>query len=514
MKPVILWADDEIELLKPHIMFLTAKGYEMITANSGSDALACVGERHVDLVILDENMPGISGLDALTRIKQTAPHLPVIMITKSEEEDIMDQAIGGKIADYLIKPVNPNQILLAIKKALDAQRLVAERTSTGYREQFGQITSQINDSYSLTDWKDLYRKLVYWQMELDASADIAPLLDSQTDEANAGFGKFVKRHYEEWVKTDASEAPLMSHNLMRRRVTPLVADGKRPWLIVIDNFRLDQWLTLKTLLSGEFTFADEDLCCSILPTATQYARNSIFSGLLPEEIATRYPELWKDEDDEESKNLNEAPLIAGLIERLRQPWKFSYHKINDSEACRKLAERVADYAANDFNVVVINFIDMLSHARTDNSAVRELASTDAGYRSITASWFRHSPALTLFAKIAATGSPIVLTTDHGTIRVDNPVKIVADRFTTSGLRYKVGKNMDYDPRKVYEIKRPREAGLPAPNLSSAYIFALGRDFFVYPTNYNHYVQHFTDTFQHGGISLQEMLVPVVTLIPK
>lgn len=514
MKPVILWADDEIELLKPHILFLTDKGYEMVTVNSGRDTLSCVGERHIDLLILDENMPGISGLDVLTRIKQSAPHLPVIMITKSEEEDIMDQAIGGKIADYLIKPVNPNQILPAIKKALDTGRLVAAHTSMGYREEFGQITSLINDSYTLTEWKELYRKLVYWQMELDNSDDIAPLLDSQINEANASFGKFVRRNYGDWIRSSGDEAPLMSHNLIRRKVVPLVHEGRRPWLIVIDNFRLDQWLTLKPMLYGEYTFVDEDLCCSILPTATQYARNAIFAGLLPSDIAIHYPQLWKDEDYDDSKNLNEYPLITGLIERMRQPWRFSYHKINDSDSCRKLAERVTDYGKNDFNVVVINFIDMLSHARTENHTVRELASTDAGYRSITASWFRHSPALSFFSKIASSGSPIVLTTDHGTIRVNNPVKIIADRFTSTGLRYKVGKNMDYDARKVYEIKRPKEAGLPTPNLSSTYIFALERDFFVYPNNYNHYVQHFSDTFQHGGISLEEMLVPVVTLYPR
>lgn len=514
MTPVILWADDEIELLKPHIMFLKAKGYEMVTANSGTDALAIMGERHIDVVILDENMPGLSGLDVLNRIKQTAPHTPVIMITKNEEEDIMDQAIGGKIADYLIKPVNPNQILIAIKKVLDSGRLVAARTSTGYREEFMNLTRLINTAATLTDWQELYRRLAYWHMELASAPDMAPLLDNQLTEADAEFARFVKASYESWIDASPEDAPLMSHNFLRRKVMPLVNDGKRPWFIVIDNLRFDQWLALKPLLAQNYTFADEQLCCSILPTATQYARNSIFAGLLPGEIAARYPQLWIDEDAPESKNANEPELIKAFFERLRTPRKFSYTKVNDSDTCRRLADRLADYSDNDLNVVVINFIDMLSHARTENAALRELASTDAAYRSITASWFTHSPAMDLFSRIAATGCPIVLTSDHGTIRVETPQRVIADRLTTSGLRYKVGKNIDYPQRKVMEIKKPKQFGLPTPNLSSVYIFATGRDFFVYPNDYNRFAQHYTGTLQHGGVSLEEMFVPAVILLPR
>lgn len=514
MKPVILWADDEIELLKPHIMFLTAKGYEMVTVKSGADALACVVEREVDVVILDEHMPGITGLEALSRIKLTAPHLPVIMITKSEEEDIMDQAIGGKIADYLIKPVNPNQILLSIKKVLDAGRLVAERNTDSYREDFARISLMTGQCSDLADWAELHRRLVHWQMELESPSPMASMLESQTNEANAAFAKYIRSRYPSLIAATGEEAPLMSHNLVRRRLFPLVEQGARPWMIVVDNFRLDQWLAIKPLLADRFTFAREEACCSILPTATQYARNAIFAGMMPADIRKHYPTLWLEEDSPESKNLNEEQLMAAQLKRFRRDWRFSYTKINDSEACAQIADRLAEYASNDFNVVVLNFIDMLSHARSESHAVRELASSDAAYRSITASWFRHSPALRLFEAIAATGAPILLTTDHGTVRVDTPRRVVGDRNTSTALRYKVGKNLDYEARRVIEVRRPADFGLPAPNLSSAYIFAIGRDFFVYPNNYNQYVQRYDGTYQHGGVSLEEMLVPAVTLRPK
>ena len=510
----LLWADDEIELLNAHIIFLRGKGYEVTKVTNGPDAIEACKEEAFDLILLDENMPGLTGLETLSRIKQMLPTTPVVMVTKSEEEDIMEQAIGSKIADYLIKPVNPNQILLTLKKNIHSKEIVAEKANSAYQQNFGKLAMQISDARTIEEWQAVYRNIVYWELQLEsADTQMHEMLKSQKDDANNMFGRFVKKNYMKWMASPREERPMMSNDLFRDRIFPLLDNGEKVFMIIIDNFRYDQWRVLADEIGSDFVI-EEELYTSILPTATQYARNAIFSGLMPKQIKEMFPDLWVDEEDEEGKNLNEEELIGTQIARYRRKDSFSYGKVLTSVAADKYMDTINSLAKNDLNVLVINFIDMLSHARTESLMVRELAANEAAYRSITLSWLRHSAIKRLFSYLADNKYTVVITTDHGSIQVDTPTKIIGDKNTNTNLRYKLGKSLNCSSKDVFEIKEPAKAFLPAPNLSTSYIFATGSDFFAYPNNYNYYVQYYKDTFQHGGISMEEMLVPLIKLRPK
>ena len=535
----LLWVDDEMELLRAHIIFLEKKGYEVTTVSNGTDAIDLCQEKSFDLVLLDEQMPGLSGLETLQRIKQIAPSMPVVMVTKSEEENIMEQAIGQKIADYLIKPVNPNQILLALKKNIHRREIETEVTQSQYQQQFQQIAMEIMDCRTWQDWAKVYRQLVHWELQLSSTdSQMTEMLAMQKEEANLGFAKYIKKNYLDWVKrlsptpslsgrgavgsiyspssqggAGGESAPTLSPEVFKKKVFPMLNDHSKVFLVVLDNFRYDQWRVLSQEI-GDLFDIDEDVYFSILPTATQYARNAIFSGLMPNKIAEMFPELWVDEDEEEGKNLNEGPLIGTQLERYRRRDTYSYHKINTSAEADKFMQQLKSLEKNDLNVVVFNFIDMLSHARTESRMVRELANNESAYRSITLSWFRHSVIADFFRWLAQTDYKVIVTTDHGSIRCTKPVKIVGDRNTNTNLRYKLGKNLGYDSKDLFVIKNPAEAQLPSPNLSTSYVFATGDSFFAYPNNYNYYVSYYKDTFQHGGISMEEMIIPLITMSGK
>jgi len=515
-KPRILWTDDEIDLLRAHIIFLEEKGYEVETANNGLDAVEKVQSSYYDIIFLDENMPGMTGLETLTQIKTIAPNIPVVMITKSEEENIMDEAVGSKIADYLIKPVNPKQILLSLKKNIDQKRLVTQQTTSAYQMQFAQIGMQINDRLSYKEWIDIYKKLVYWEIELSQSEDsgMDEVLAMQKEDANNAFFRFIKDNYLTWFQQKIGERPMLSPEVFKNKVFPLLDDGKKVFVLVIDNLRFDQWRTINTVFNDYFRVESEELYFGILPTATMYARNAMFAGLMPSEIEKMYPEYWDDDDNEGHKNRYEEELLRKQMERFRRKEKLYFDKVSGIRMDRRVADTLNNILESDLSVMVFNFVDMISHARTEMDMIKELASNEKAYRSLTLSWFNNSSLLELLKGLAENDIRIVVTTDHGSIRVNNAIKVIGDRETNTNLRYKLGKNLNYKSKQIFEVRDPRKAFLPSRNVSTSYIFANSDDFLAYPNNYNYYANYYKDTFQHGGISMEEIIIPVVTLSPK
>ncbi|MDO4217159.1 MAG: bifunctional response regulator/alkaline phosphatase family protein [Bacteroidales bacterium] len=511
----ILWADDEIDLLKPHIMFLEDKGYTVVPVHSGDEAIDELAHQKIDLVFLDEQMPGLTGIDTLKIIKEHYSQVPVIMITKSEEEHIMDEALGGKISDYLIKPVNPNQILLSVKKHTEARRLVSQQSTMNYQQQFRDIAMQLGDRMGTSEWIDMYRRLVYWDIELANTDDdnIHSIFQSQRIEANRLFCKYYEQHYLQWLNGE-EEKPLMSTTVLREKLFPLLQQPDPTFLIVIDNFRYDQWKYLQHSIEQYLRTVQDNIYYSILPTTTQFARNAMFAGLMPAEIERKYPNYWINEDEEGYKNQYENELLEEQLRRHGFNIKHSYSKVLNADFGMKLVGNINNMMSNKLNVIIFNFVDMLSHSTTDSNIVRELASNEQAYRSVTLSWFEHSPLVELIKELGNRQCNVVITTDHGSVRIDNPVRVKGDREISVNLRYKQGRLLDYNAKQVFEVRDPAKIFLPQRHITAPYIFARTSDFFAYPNNYNQYVQYYSNTFQHGGISLEEVLIPFIILKNK
>ncbi len=515
----ILWADDEADLLKPHKMFLENRGYDVTMVSNGHDAYdECVQHKDIDVVFLDESMPGITGLQTLEKIKAIQPNLPVVMITKNEAENVMEDALGRQIFDYLIKPVNPNQILLTLKRIVDSKRLVSERVSQDYQQSFRELFMEIQSGLSHSEWFEVYKKIIGWELRLDSSSavDMGEILATQKSEANTEFSKFIVKNYLDWMGPKKEKAPTMSHNLMRNKIFPHLVSGTPTVMLLLDNLRFDQWKVIEPIISELFRVEEEDYFFSILPTATQYSRNAIFAGMMPADIETRFPQIWLNDNEEGGKNMHEAQLLDDQVKRTvrRGDFKVDYTKITNNAHGKQLEDNILNYLKNDLTVIVYNFIDMLSHARTEMEVLKELASDETAYRSLTRSWFIHSPIWAALQTLAKKNVQLIITTDHGTTRVKSPSRVVGDKETTTNLRYKVGKNLQYERNHVLEIRDPKAAGLPRPNVSSAFIFAREDYFFLYPNNYNYYNNYYKNTFQHGGISLEEMICPIVRLKTK
>lgn len=514
----ILWIDDEIDLLEPHILMLEDKGYHVTRVTNGRDAIERVQAERYDLIFLDEQMPGMNGIETLRRIKGLTPELQVVMVTKSEEEHIMDDAIGRQISDYLIKPVHPKQVLLTCKRLLDTKRIREERVTQDYLSSFGEISTLTSRSPSPSDWIDIYLKLVATDRELDGDEGLRQVLSDQMRETNREFARWIEEEYEGWIERigelPGTNRPILSPDIVPRFVAPEIGKGKPVFFFVVDCMRFDQWQELERLLYPFYTM-EKDYHFSILPTATPYSRNSIFSGMLPASLASRYPKWWESaEEDEQSRNRHEEPFLADLLKRRHLNVKLHYEKVTRTHEGRAIAQSILNMAENDLTAIVVNFVDNLAHSRSDSAILKEIAPDERAYRALTGTWFEHSWLFEALQSLSKIDCTVIITTDHGVVRALHPTKVIGDKETSTSLRYKVGRNLKCDTRHALHVTQPERYGLPGRQLNTHYIIAKEDYYFVYPTNYNYYVNLYRDTMQHGGVSMEEMILPVIRMRPS
>ena len=513
-KAKILWVDDQIDLLKSHIIFLNEKGYQIDSCTNGSDALDKISNNRFDIILLDENMPGISGIETLINIKKIDRSIKVIMITKSEEENIMEEAIGKEISDYLIKPVNPNQILLSLKKTLQNEKLIKDSNISEYQQEFRNLSLKMMDISSYDEWIEFYLEIIDWELKLSDIDDdtMIEILNNQKIEANSLFSKFIEKNYQSWFEKD--NHPCLSHEILKKHLFTEISDDPLI-LIVIDNLRYDQWKIIEPSILSYYNKVKEVPYYSILPTSTQYARNSLFAGIMPMHIKQKFPQFWKDDHEEGGKNLFESKLLNINLNNLKSNnLKNEFFKITNFKNGVKLSNNLKQFRQNNLTTIVYNFVDMLSHSKTEMEMIKELAPNDKAYRSLTNSWFSNSPLFEIIKNASSLGFKLVITTDHGTINVKNPTKIIGDRNTSQNLRYKTGKSLTTNEKDNLVFKNPHDILLPKTSINSSFVFTKNEFYLVYPNNYNHFSNYFKNTYQHGGVSMEEMIIPFVILDPK
>jgi CheY-like chemotaxis protein len=514
----ILWADDEIDLLRPHIKYLEQRGFAVTAVPNGEDALAALGRSRFDVVLLDEMMPGLGGLATLDAIKSRDVSVPVILVTKSEEESLMEAAIGRHIRDYLIKPVHPSQVLLALKRVLESDRIQEVARARDYVGEMQRWQGLDRRGFAWNDWVELAVEIARWDVLFDALPEEQGLAQAHADfrrSLNLDFGRFIEREYAGWVHGGV-DRPLLSSDVVAHAVAPLLKRGQRVVLIVIDCLRLDQWLMLESLLEEHFEIRREHYC-SILPTATPYSRNAIFAGLLPAELHRRHPELWQENtDDDRTRNRYERQLLDLQLDRLRcRPTRpVKYFKISDAEEAQQMRRQTSTFAGLGLAALVYNFIDILAHGRSESELLQELAPDEAAFRAVMKAWFTHSPLYEMLRGLAHQDGTVVITTDHGAVLARRASKVHGNRDTSTNLRYKYGLNLNCDPKEAVILRDPKSFMLPADGVNKNYILAREDYFFVYPTRFHAYERQFRGSFQHGGISIEEMVLPLATLTPR
>jgi hypothetical protein len=453
-------------------------------------------------------------LTTLEEIKDIEPHLPVVMVTKSEEESLMEDAIGSKIDDYLVKPVNPSQILLVIKRLLDSKKIISSSSMRRYVQEINKFNQQLYGPMQPEDWHTAARLIAEWNLEMDESTDegLKQTHEGTKKEWNNEFTKYILNSYQKWLHTD--KRPRLSPDVTAEFVVPPLKQKKKTLFVVVDCMRLDQWMLIEPLVA-EFCNVQRDYYFAILPTATPFARNSLYAGLFPDDINKAYPDLYATMD-EGSLNRDEDRLFSDNLARngLRFENQMKYVKVYDNSEGEALAKRASDFFESPAVTFVFNFLDILTHGRSSNVILKEIAGTEAAFRTLMRSWFVHSPLYTILQTFIQRGFHIVVTSDHGSVLCRQGTMAHGRRSTSTNLRYKYGDNLNSDPKDSLLIKKPDQWRLPKFTLATTYIIAKDDYYFVYPNNYNEMVRQFQNSFQHGGISLEEMVVPIATLTPR